>query len=54
MGGSAEDIQRRMEFFRSLRERMGGGDNPGGGFGGFPGGGPPGGGLWRLPRPRRG
>jgi hypothetical protein len=37
---SAEDIQRRMEFFRAMRERMGGGGGPPGGFGG---GGPPGG-----------
>ena len=57
MGGSAEDIQRRMEFFRSLRDRMGGGEGgnpggfgpPGGGFGGFPGGGPPMGGFGGFP-----
>jgi type II secretory pathway component GspD/PulD (secretin) len=52
-GGSMDDVQRRMEFFRSLRERMGGGGAPGGapggGFGMPGGGGPMGGGFGGMP-----
>ena len=38
------DMQQRMEMYRAIRERMGGGDGPPGFGGGRPGGGGPGGG----------